>query len=140
MNYQKILLMLAVGVLLLALLSIWIPWQFLLALFFLAVIVPSPFGRHPRQFIKRKIEAYRIVSAYERQYRQRSAQQSSQPTTGADSAGSSPLSPQAPEYEQGYRAQMPTSSAQPKQEPLSTFYDQQVHYPEQTLPPMHVSV
>jgi hypothetical protein len=132
MNYRKILLALGVGALLLALLSIWIPWQALVALVFLVVIVPSPFGRQPRQFIKSKIQAYRIVSEYERQ--RRSAQTSSQPTTEAGSAG---LSQQMPEYEQGYQAQMPASSAQPKQDPPGAFYDQpQVHYPEQALPPM----
>jgi hypothetical protein len=141
MNYQKILLALGVGALLLALLSIWIPWPALVVLFFLVVIVPSPFGRQPRQFVRRKIEAYRIVSEYERQRRQRSAQASSQPTKGAGSLGPSPLSPPTPDYEQGYQAQVPASSAQPKQDPSSAFYDQpQVHYPEQALPPMHGSI
>ena len=74
MNYRNTVLALVVVAALLALLSIWIPWPALLVLFFLIVIVPSPFGRQPRQFIERKIEAYRLVSEYERQRRQRPAQ------------------------------------------------------------------
>ncbi len=84
MKYRQTVLALVGVALLLALLSIWIPWQALLVLFFLVVIVPSPFGRQPRQFIKRKIEAHRLVSEYERQRRQRSAQQSPGPITATD--------------------------------------------------------
>lgn len=131
MNYRNIVLALVGVALLLALLSIWIPWQALLVIFFLVVIIPSPFGRHPRQFIKKKIEAHRLVSEYERQRRQHPAQQSTQSTTAAG------VSPLTPEYEQGYQVQMPANSApaQPKQEP--GFYEPQVHYPEpeQVLPP-----
>lgn len=137
MNYRKILLALAAVALLFALLSIWIPWQALLILFFLVVVVPSPFGRQPRQFVRRKIEAHRLVSEYERQRRQRSAQQSPGPITEAGSPG---LSPQMPEYEQGYQLQIPPSDAQPKQDPPGGFYDHmQVQYSERALPPMHES-
>ena len=140
MNYRQMIVALIVAVLLLALLSIWIPWQALLVIFFLVVIVPSPFGRQPRQFIKRKIEAHRLVSEYERQRRQRSAQQSPGPITEPGLPG---LSPQMPAYEQGYQPQTPSSSAQPKQDPPGGYYDQvQVQYPEpeQALPPMHESI
>lgn len=132
MNYRQTVLALVAVALLLALLSIWIPWPALLVLFFLVVIVPSPFGRQPRQFIKRKIEAYQLVSEYGRQRKQSPAPQSPQPAKGAGSPG---LSPQIPGYEQGYQSQVPPSSAQPKQGPPGGFYDQpQVQYPEQALP------
>jgi hypothetical protein len=138
MNYRNLLLALVVAALLLAVLSIWIPWQALLVLFFLVVIIPSPFGRKPRQFIKRKIDAHRLVSEYERQRRQSPAQKSPGPITEAGLPG---LSPRISGYEQGYQAQVSASSAQPKQDPPGGLHDQmQVQYPEQTLPPIHESI
>jgi hypothetical protein len=138
MNYRQTGLALIAVALLLALLSIWIPWPALLVLFFLVVIVPSPFGRQPRQFIKRRIEAYRLVSEYERQRKQGPAAQNPQPATGAGLPG---LPPQIPGYEQGYQSQVPPSSVQPKQDPPGGYYDQmQVQYPEQVLPPVQESI
>ncbi len=115
MNYRKPVLALVGVILLVVLLSLWISWQAVIVLFILLAIVAGL------------------------------AQANSQQTIKARAPEATPQTPEykMPEYEQGYQAQMPTSSAEPKQDPPGGYYDQaQVHYPEpeQALPPMHESI
>ncbi len=70
MKHRDSIFILVALVVMFALLSLWMPWYVLLILLFM-IAGSSPLGRHPWQFIKRKIQNYRIVADYERQRKAR---------------------------------------------------------------------
>jgi hypothetical protein len=124
MKHRESILMLVTLVVIFALLSLWMPLYVLLILLFL-IVGSSPLGRHPWQFIKRKIQNYRIVADYERQ---RKAPRTSSPSPSYTQGYTGPTPDPLPPY----RVPQPQSDPQPKAEHPSNYDEQaQAMYPEQ---------